>query len=104
MEQGEPLFCYLLHTNPNLICTIPSYSLLSLKLKNVHTHTSIYIQLAFTLTFLQELIQGKGVCQGLAEGDPVNFVFLGAFAVSTIGLTAFLAIKGDDDYTLDDAM
>ncbi len=57
--------------------------------------------MAFVLTFLQELIQGKGVFQGIAEGNPINYAFLALFAVSTIGLTAFLAIKGDDDYTLD---
>ena len=57
--------------------------------------------MAFVLTFLQELIQGKGVFQGIAEGDPINNVFFGVALVSTLGLTAFLAIKGNDDYTLD---
>ena len=57
--------------------------------------------MAFVLTFLQESIQGKGVFQGLAEGNPINYVALALFAVSTLGLTVFLAVKGDDDYTLD---
>jgi hypothetical protein len=57
--------------------------------------------MAFVLTFLQELIQGKGVFQGIAEGNQINYAFLALFGVSTFGLTAFLAIKGDDDYTLD---
>lgn len=48
---------------------------------------------------MQELIQGKGVFQGLEEGDPVNTIFLGGFAVSVVALTVFLAIKGDDDIT-----
>lgn len=55
-------------------------------------------QVAFTLTFLQELIQGKGVFVGLAEKDPVNIACLGIFAVGTLGLTAFLALQGDDEY------
>jgi hypothetical protein len=54
--------------------------------------------MAFVIVFLQELIQGKGVIQGVAEGDPINLAILGAVVVSTIGLTGFLALKGDDDY------
>jgi hypothetical protein len=50
---------------------------------------------------MQELIQGKGVFQGLQDGDPVNIAFFGLAGISTIGLTAFLALKGDDDYTVD---
>jgi positive regulator of sigma E activity len=56
-------------------------------------------QMAFTIVFIQELVQGKGVVVGLQEGDPVNQAVLGAFVVTTLGLTAWLAIKGKDDYT-----
>jgi hypothetical protein len=35
---------------------------------------------------------------GLAEKDPVNIACLGIFAVGTLGLTAFLALQGDDEY------
>lgn len=62
----------------------------------------IWQQMAFVLTFLQELIQGKGVVQGITEGDPVNLAALGAFAVTVVGLTAWLAIQGDDDYVARD--
>jgi hypothetical protein len=55
--------------------------------------------MAFTLTFLQELIQGKGVFKGIEEGNPINLAVLALAGVSTLGLTVFLAIKGDDDYT-----
>ena len=54
--------------------------------------------MAFVFVFLQELIQGKGVIQGIQEGDPLNIAGLAIFAVSALGLTAFLAIQGDDDY------
>lgn len=54
--------------------------------------------MAFVIVFLQELIQGKGVFEGLAQGDPVNTAFLGVFGVSLFGLTAWLAIQGDDDF------
>ena len=54
--------------------------------------------MAFVFVFLQELIQGKGVIQGIQEGDPVNIAGLALFAASTLGLTVFLAIKGDDDF------
>jgi hypothetical protein len=58
--------------------------------------------MAFVFTFLQELIQGKGVIQGLQEGDALNIAILGASVVTVVGLTAFLAIKGVDDYTKKD--
>ena len=57
------------------------------------------IQMAFVVVFLQELIMGKGVIEGIQEGNIFNYIMLGAFAVSTLGLTAFLAIKGSDDLT-----
>jgi hypothetical protein len=54
--------------------------------------------MAFIAVLLQELIQGKGVVQGIADGDPVNLAFVGIVAVTTVGLTGWLALKGDDDY------
>lgn len=54
--------------------------------------------MAFVTVFLQELIQGKGVFVGLAQSDPVNFAVLGMFGVSLVGLTAWLALQGDDDF------
>ena len=57
--------------------------------------------MAFVIVVVQELIQGKGVIQGVQEGDPVNLVCLGAFTVSVVALTAWLALQGDDDYVKD---
>ena len=54
--------------------------------------------MAFVVVFLQELIQGKGVIQGIQDGDIVNLVAPGAFVLVNVALTAFLAFKGDDDY------
>ena len=54
-------------------------------------------QMAFTITLLQELITGKGVIQGLQDGNPVNIAFCGGAVLSTIALTIFLAIKGKEN-------
>jgi hypothetical protein len=54
--------------------------------------------MAFTVIFLQELITGKGVIEGIQNGDIVNLAFLGVAVVSTVGLTAFLASKGTEEY------
>jgi hypothetical protein len=54
--------------------------------------------MAFTVIFLQELITGKGVIEGIQNGDIVNLAFLGVAVVSTVGLTAFLASKGIEEY------
>lgn len=54
--------------------------------------------MAFVVVLLQELVQGKGVVQGVEEGDPFNLAMLGAFAVTVVGLTGWLALKGNDDY------
>ena len=54
--------------------------------------------MAFVIVLLQELIQGKGVVQGVQEGDPLNVAILGAFVVTVVGLTGWLTIKGEDDY------
>jgi uncharacterized membrane protein len=66
---------------------------------SAHTIIIHLIQMAFVVVFLQELIVGKGVIEGIQEGNIFNYIMLGAFAVSTLGLTAFLAIKGSDDLT-----
>jgi len=58
--------------------------------------------MAFVVVLLQELVQGKGVVQGVQEGDPFNLAVLGAFVVTVVGLTGWLAIKGDDDYVSQD--
>jgi hypothetical protein len=67
--------------------------------KNAEIWNGRVSQMAFVFVFLQELIQGKGVIEGLREGDPVNIACAGAFAVTLLGLTAFLAFKGNNDYT-----
>ena len=59
-------------------------------------------QMAFVVVLLQELVQGKGVVQGVQEGDPLNLALLGGFVVSVVGLSGWLAIKGDDDYVNQD--
>jgi hypothetical protein len=59
-------------------------------------------QMAFVVVFGQELIQGKGVVQGVSEGDPINLVAAGLVAVTVVGLTGFLALKGEDDYVTRD--
>ena len=58
--------------------------------------------MAFVVVLLQELVQGKGVVQGVQEGDPLNLALLGGFVVSVVGLSGWLAIKGDDDYVNQD--
>ena len=55
-------------------------------------------QMGFTIVLLQELVTGKGVVKGLQEGDPVNLAFLGFAVLSVVALTAWLAIKGTDQY------
>lgn len=54
--------------------------------------------MAFVIVVLQEVIQGKGVIDGIREGDPVNIAIAAGFAVTALGLTGYLALKGDDDY------
>ena len=53
-------------------------------------------QMAFTIVLLQELITGKGVIAGIQEGNPFNLGMLGFAVVSTVVLTIFLAIKGEE--------
>ena len=52
--------------------------------------------MAFVIVLLQELITGKGVIAAYNDGDIIGYLFLGVAAVSTVGLSAWLAIKGDE--------
>ena len=53
--------------------------------------------MGFTVVLLQELITGKGVVAGIQEGDGLNYAFLGLTVLSTVGLSAWLAIAGSED-------
>jgi len=53
-------------------------------------------QMAFTIVLLQEAITGKGVIQSVQDGDAVGYAFVALAGVSTLGLTLWLAIKGDE--------
>lgn len=55
-------------------------------------------QMSFIVVVLQELITGKGAIEGVQEGNPVNIACLAVTVASILGLTAFLAMKGDDKY------
>lgn len=55
--------------------------------------------MAFVFVFIQELITGKGVVQGLQEGNALNIACLGVAIVSTVGLTVWLAIQGTEEYS-----
>jgi hypothetical protein len=55
--------------------------------------------MAFVWVFLQELIAGKGIFKGIEEGDPFFLANAALFGVLVLGLTGWLAIQGDDDYT-----
>jgi hypothetical protein len=62
---------------------------------------SLVLQMAFVWIFLQELITGKGVIQGIQEGNLFFLANAGIFGVSVLTLTVWLAIKGANDYTKD---
>ena len=64
--------------------------------KNAEIWNGRAAQMGFTIVLLQELITGKGVVQGIQEGDPFNMVCLGLAVAGTLGLTVFLAIKGKE--------
>merc|ERR1711966_362927 len=53
-------------------------------------------QMAFVFTLFQETITGKGVISSFRDGDVLAYVCLGFAVVSTLGLTVWLAIKGDE--------
>lgn len=52
--------------------------------------------MAFVIVLLQEAITGKGVVAAINDGDLVGYAFLGLAGVSTLGLSIWLAIKGDE--------
>jgi len=54
-------------------------------------------QMAIIVIIIQESVTGKGVIQGIQDGNFLN-MFLGALtAFSVVGLTGWLAIKGEED-------
>mmetsp|Transcript_6895 Transcript_6895/g.10056 ORF Transcript_6895/g.10056 Transcript_6895/m.10056 type:complete len:136 (-) Transcript_6895:137-544(-) len=65
--------------------------------KNAEIWNGRVAQMAFVVVLLQEAITGKGVVASIQDGDIVGFVFLGLAGVSTLALTAWLAIKGDEN-------
>jgi len=64
--------------------------------KNAEIWNGRVAQMGFTVVLLQELFTGKGVIQGFQDGDFVSFAMLGLTAVSVLGLSAFLTIKGSE--------
>ncbi len=66
--------------------------------KNAEIWNGRAAQMCFVVVLLQELITGKGVVQGLQEGNPLNVAMAGITMVSLAGLTIFLAIKGKDKF------
>ena len=59
----------------------------------------LFVQVAFVWVFLQELISGKGVVQGIQEGDILFLVNAGLFGFLLVGLTGWLTYQGADDFT-----
>lgn len=64
--------------------------------KNAEIWNGRVAQMAFVIVLLQELLTGKGVIASFQDGDAVGYAFLGFAGVTTLGLTAWLAIKGDE--------
>ena len=64
--------------------------------KNAEIWNGRVAQMAFVIVLLQELITGKGVIAAYNDGDIIGYLFLGVAVVSTVGLSAWLAIKGDE--------
>mmetsp|Transcript_80245 Transcript_80245/g.232997 ORF Transcript_80245/g.232997 Transcript_80245/m.232997 type:complete len:138 (-) Transcript_80245:242-655(-) len=67
--------------------------------KNAEIWNGRVAQMAFVWIFLQELISGKGVFKGIEEGNIFFIANAGLFGLCVAGLTGWLAIQGDDDYT-----
>lgn len=65
--------------------------------KNAEIWNGRVAQMAFVVVLLQELVTGKGVVASIQDGDAIGFAFLGLAVLSTVGLTAFLAFKGDEN-------
>lgn len=66
---------------------------------NAETWNGRVAQVAFVWIFLQELVTGKGVLQGIDEGNWFFLLNAGVFGVGVVGLTGWLALQGADDYT-----
>eukprot|EP00559_Dactyliosolen_fragilissimus_P003592 CAMPEP_0184862856 /NCGR_PEP_ID=MMETSP0580-20130426/8115_1 /TAXON_ID=1118495 /ORGANISM="Dactyliosolen fragilissimus" /LENGTH=142 /DNA_ID=CAMNT_0027360869 /DNA_START=22 /DNA_END=450 /DNA_ORIENTATION=+ len=64
--------------------------------KNAEIWNGRMAQVGFTIVLIQELVTGKGVTQGLQDGDPFSYVMLGVTAASILGLTVWLIIQGKD--------
>lgn len=67
--------------------------------KNAEIWNGRVSQVAFVWVFLQELITGKGVVQGVQEGDLFFLANVGLFGALLLGLTGWLAYQGADDFT-----
>ncbi|KAL7436206.1 hypothetical protein ACHAXM_005073 [Skeletonema potamos] len=65
--------------------------------KNAEIWNGRVAQMAFVVVLLQELITGKGVIASIQDGDATGYAFLGLAVLSTVALTAWLAIKGDEN-------
>lgn len=65
--------------------------------KNAEIWNGRVAQMAFVVVLLQELITGKGVIASIQDGDATGYAFLGFAVLSTVALTAWLAIKGDEN-------
>lgn len=66
--------------------------------KNAEIWNGRVAQMAFVVVFIQELVQGQGVIQGIQQGNALNYVAAGLFALTVVGLTGIFAIKGDSSY------
>ncbi len=66
--------------------------------KNAEIWNGRFAQMCFVVVLLQELVTGKGVVQGIQDGNPFNVAMVGLTGVSLVGLTLFLAFKGKDDF------
>eukprot|EP00584_Thalassiosira_punctigera_P008669 CAMPEP_0172540414 /NCGR_PEP_ID=MMETSP1067-20121228/11442_1 /TAXON_ID=265564 ORGANISM="Thalassiosira punctigera, Strain Tpunct2005C2" /NCGR_SAMPLE_ID=MMETSP1067 /ASSEMBLY_ACC=CAM_ASM_000444 /LENGTH=142 /DNA_ID=CAMNT_0013326273 /DNA_START=77 /DNA_END=505 /DNA_ORIENTATION=+ len=64
--------------------------------KNAEIWNGRVAQMAFVVVLVQESITGKGVIASIQDGDAVGYAFLALAVLSTLGLTAWLAIKGDE--------
>jgi len=64
--------------------------------KNAEIWNGRVAQMAFVVVLLQEAVTGKGVIAAINDGDLVGYAFLGLAVASTLGLSIWLAIKGDE--------
>ena len=64
--------------------------------KNAEIWNGRVAQMAFVIVLLQEAVTGKGVIAAINDGDLVGYAFLGLAVASTLGLSIWLAIKGDE--------